>query len=116
MHAAHEQEEACLRGVLEAADEVGRCAEALAAAEEAARAHDAENAVDVDRMNREVGTYPSMVPVQIEKCRIFRTIFWVSIRENEEVTGSTVTLPTWMLLVQHLFVLWRSPLSLPIRV
>ena len=31
-----------------------------------------------------------VVPVQIEKLRIFRTAFWVSLRENYEITGSTV--------------------------
>ena len=31
----------------------------------------------------------AVVPVQIEKLRIYRTMFWVSLRENVEITGST---------------------------
>ena len=34
-----------------------------------------------------------VVPVQIEKLRIFRTIFWVSLRENYQITGSTGAAP-----------------------
>ena len=30
-----------------------------------------------------------MVPASVEKFRIFRTIFWVSIRYNQEIAGST---------------------------
>lgn len=55
MHVEREQEEACLKGVLEAVEDVERCAEALRTAEEAANLHDDHNAGDVDRINREVG-------------------------------------------------------------
>ena len=34
-----------------------------------------------------------VVPVQIEKLRIFRTTFWVSLRENYGITRSTAQLP-----------------------
>ena len=57
MHVAHEQEEACLKSVLEAVEDVERCAEALRAAEEAASSHADQNAGAVDRINREVGMY-----------------------------------------------------------
>lgn len=62
MHEAHEQEEASLQSVLEAAEELERCAEALRAAEEAANDHSDQNAGDVDRINREVGTPPFLPP------------------------------------------------------
>jgi hypothetical protein len=58
MHVAHEQEEASLQTVLEAAEEVERSAELLRAAEEEANQFSAQNAEDVDRMHREVGALP----------------------------------------------------------
>ena len=40
------------------------------------------------------GTEPNrgtsaMVPVQMEKFRMFRSIFWVSVRDSYEIAGST---------------------------
>ena len=37
----------------------------------------------------DLAMHAPVVPVQIEKLRIFRTVFWVSLRENYEITGST---------------------------
>ena len=36
-----------------------------------------------------LGRHRAVVPVQIEKFPIFRTIFWVFIRDNYDITGST---------------------------
>ena len=48
----------------------------------------------VDGEGRQLGSYRArwslaVVPVQIEKLRIFRTIFWVSVRDNLDIAGST---------------------------
>ena len=50
----------------------------------------------------------SVVPVYIEKFLLFRTLFWVSIRDHKEIAGSTAVLPR-----QCAAVLPRRPLELP---
>ena len=52
--------------------------------------------LDLDRVQLQ-GTLCALlrtvVPAQIEKLRIFRTTFWVSLRENYGITRSTAQLP-----------------------
>ena len=55
--------------------------------------HACASVLSIGAMALEQAALRPMVPVQIEKFQLFRIIFWVSLRESQEIMGSPACAP-----------------------